>query len=163
MSRKRCRRKVQHVNPLAYQAALMGACKMTPQDSSRRAIALGLAVEDARQGVRGMTHWREIFDAINITGELVRAGVAQDPAGAIANLEAMAVTMMARFNALGSATLYANELQHLREFAADYAGLLQGVSQAEYFNACAKVEARVRRVMSGERMACATVVEGVGW
>lgn len=163
MSRKRGKRKPHPINPLAYQAAIMGACKMTTHDTSRRAIAVGLAVEDAAKGLRGMAHWREIFDAINITGELVRAGVAQDPAGNIAHLEAMAVAMMERFKALGSATLYAGELQQLREFAADYAGLLQGVSNGEFFNACAKVEARVRRVLSGEVMPCVSVVEAAGW
>ncbi len=163
MSRKRCRRRARAVNPLAYQAALMGACKMTFQDASRRAIGLCMAVDEARQGRQSATHWREIFDAINITNELVRAKVAQDPSGAIARLESMAVAMMARFRALGSATLRSEELQALREFSADYTGLLQGVTMGEYFTACAKVEARTRRVMSGERMACATVVEAPSW
>lgn len=163
MSRKRCRRQVRPINPLAYQAALIGTCKMTFEDATRRAIGLALAVDEARQGRQSAAHWREIFDALNITAELVRSKVAQDPAGNIARLEAMAVDMMARFNALGSATLRREELQALREFSADYAGLLQGVTMGEYFNACAKVEARVRRVLSGERMACATVVDAPAW
>jgi hypothetical protein len=163
MSRKRCRRRAQAVNPLAYQAALMGACKMTFQDASRRAIGLCLAVDEARQGRQSAAHWREIFDAINITNELVRSRVAQDPAGNIAALEKMAVDIMARFNTSGSAALRFDELRSLREFAADYAALLQGVTMGEYFNACAKVENRTARVLSGERMQGARVVQAPGW
>ena len=44
----------------------------------------------------------------------------------------------------------------LRGFSADYAGLLSGVTQREYMVAQRRVEDRIRRILSGERIAVST-------
>jgi hypothetical protein len=130
---------------------MLGAARMHRDDVLQRAAALHAAVDQACRGRAERADWRLIFDAVNVAEQLVMHRVASG-LDAVQDVQAQIMRIHDRQKARGTKALYAEEVQTLRAFAADYAEILSGVSNAEYFAAQAGVEARVRRVLAGERI-----------
>lgn len=139
------------VNPRAHIVAMSGAKTLSVDDALVRAERVRLAVEDIVIGLGSKAQWREIFDALNMAEAWSRQGVTQGLDVVIGAQDAVC-DLLDRQESNGSTALYPHEIAMLRDFAADYACLLAGVSQRQYFVAQQAVERRVRRVMSGEQI-----------
>lgn len=149
--RKRSAYRPKGVNPQAHLMAMMGAARMGTDDVLKRANALHLQVEEACGGRATLADWRGIFDAVNVAEQWMKMRVAAG-LDVIEALQLLIESIMDRQRASGSKALRDNEKAALRDFAADYAGLLSGVTQQQYMLAQRGVEDRIRRVLSGERM-----------
>ena len=149
--RKRSAYRPKGANPQAHLLAIMGSARMSTTDALKRAEALKLQVEEACGGRASLADWRGIFDAVNMAEEWMRMKVAAG-IDVISDLQSMIEALMTRQRETGSRALYAGEKAALRDFAADYAGLLSGVTQQQYMNAQRGVEDRIRRILSGERI-----------
>jgi len=149
--KKRSKYRPKGVNPAAHIMAIMGAARMSVTDALIRAEAVKLEVESACAGSATVADWRGIFDAVNMAEQLVRMKVA-DGLEAIEALQAMVEAIMDRQRDTGTRALHKAERDALRDFAADYAGLLSGVTQQQYMLAQRGVEDRIRRILSGERI-----------
>lgn len=157
--RKRSKYKPKAVNPQAHLMAMMGASLMSPTDALLRAEKVRLAVEDAAQGRCDVAGWRIIFDAVNMAEELGRKRVVS---GSVDGLQGLIEAIHGRQRATGTKALYAAEIAALRDFAADYADVLCGVTQQQYMVAQRGVEDRIRRILSTERIpASVRIVEAV--
>lgn len=137
------------VNPTAHLVAIMGAAWMSKTDVIKRATVLRDAVECAAKGVALQGDWRLIFDCINVTEELARMKVVQGQ-DVIEALQNTIADLMDRQKATGTKALRASELAALRDFAADYAEIMSGVTQQQYMTAQRGVEDRIRRILSTE-------------
>ena len=157
--RKRSSYRPKGVNPLAYKMAMQGAQCLSVSDALVRAERVRLAVEDAAQGKATVSQWRDIFDAVNMSEAWMRARVATG-LDMIEALQQSIETIMDRQKATKTTALYAHELAALRDFAADYAGLLQGVTHQEYYQAQTMVENRTRRILAGEKIGASRVITG---
>jgi hypothetical protein len=147
------------VNPTAHVMAMMGAACMSKTDALTRADRLAQCVEKASRAEASLNDWRHLFDCVNITEELCKAKVAQG-LEVIEALQVVIADIHDRHKATGTRSLRAAELAALRDFAADYAAIISGVTQQQYMQAQCKVEDRVRRILSGERIpASVRVVE----
>ena len=150
--RKRSKYRPTGVNPQAHLMAIMGASLMSTTDALKRAQVLRLQVEEACGGRATLADWRGIFDAVNVAEQWTKMRVA---AGleVIEALQELIEALMERQRSTGTKALRADEKAALRDFSADYAGLLSGVTQQQYMLAQRGVEDRIRRVLSGERIA----------
>ena len=159
--RKRSSYKPRPVNPSAHIVAMLGAGRLSVTDTIKRAQNLHDAIERASRAEASQDDWRLIFDAINIIEQLCRMRVLEG-LDVLEGLQETVVSIMDRAKKTGTKALRASELAALREFRADYATVLRGVTQQQYFRAQAAVEDRIRRVLSGERIpASVRVVEAV--
>ena len=150
--KKRSKYRPTGINPTSYLVAIMGAARMSTTDALIRAAALQTQVEAACGGRATPADWRGIFDAVNMAEQWMRMRVAKG-LDIIEALQKTIESLMERQRDTGSKALHQPEKNALRDFAADYAGLLSGVSQQQYLTAQRGVEDRVRRILSGERCA----------
>lgn len=155
--RKRSKYRPKGVNPLAYKMAMQGACCLSAEDAVIRASRVALAVDDISKGKGTVEQWRQVFDAVNMAEAWMRAKVA-DGLDAVQEAQDVVETILDRQRDTGSKALYPHELATLRGFAADYAGLLSGVTHQEYCTAQRKVEERIRRVLSGEHISASRII-----
>jgi hypothetical protein len=139
------------VNPRAYLVAMMGACSLSRDDVLIRAESLHSKVELIAQGKATQDDWRWVFDCINAVEELCRMKIAQG-LDVVESLQEVMAEVLDRQKATGTKALRASELAALRDFAADYTEILSGVTQQQYMTAQRRVEDRIRRVLSGERI-----------
>lgn len=147
--RKRSKYRPKGANPTAYLMAIQGASLMSKTDALLRAEKVRLAVEDAARGQADAAQWRLIFDAVNMVEQLGRHKVVQ---GTVDPLQVLIERIHDRQRETGTRALYAAEIAQLRDFAADYAGVLCSVTQSEYLQAQRGVEDRIRRILSTERI-----------
>lgn len=149
--RKRSAYRPKGVNPTAHLVAMMGACRLSTTDALLRAERVRLAVDDACTGRADAPAWRVIFDGVNMAEQLIRM---KSAAGrdVVESLQDTIAVIVDREREQGTKALHAAEVAALRGFAADYAGLLCGVTQREYMEAQRGVEDRIRRILSGERI-----------
>jgi hypothetical protein len=132
---------------------------MSRTDVLLRGMALKDAVEKTSQAKASQDDWRLIFDCINIVEQLAKMKVVQG-LDVIEELQDTIVHVMDRQRDTGAKSLRSGELAALRDFAADYATILRGVTQQEYMRAQAAVEDRIRRILSSETIpASVRVVE----
>lgn len=148
--RKRSSYRPRGVNPTAHLMAMMGAARMSVDDVLQRAGALRMSVDALCQGRGTKADWMLVFDAVNMAEQWTRAGLVHGDS--IDELQAHILAALDRKRETGSVGLKADERAVLNAFAADYASILSGVSQREYFDAQRAVEQRVRRVLAGERI-----------
>lgn len=147
--RKRSSYRPRGVNPSAHLVAMMGAARMSVDDVLQRAGALRLAVDAACRGRGTKADWMLVFDAVNMAEQWMRAGLVAGQES-IEELQAHILAALDRKRLKGTTGLTSDERVALDAFAADYASILSGVSQREYFEAQRAVETRVRRVLAGE-------------
>lgn len=151
MSRKHSKYKPKGVNPMAHVMAMMGACRLSTDDALLRAERVRGAVDAACTGRASQQSWRLLFDAVNVAEQLVRAKRATGR-DAVDSLQDTIAVIVDRERTDGTRALHAAEIAALRGFAADYAGLLSGLTQQQYMQARAGVEDRIRRILSGEKL-----------
>lgn len=149
--RKRSSYRPRHVNPTAHLMAMMGACALSRDDVLIRADNLRAKVELVAQGKATQDDWRWIFDCLNAVEELCLMKIAQG-LDVVESLQEVMAEVLDRQKATGTKALRASELAALRDFAADYTEILSGVTQQQYMTAQRRVEDRIRRVLSGERI-----------
>lgn len=147
--KKRSKYKPKPINPQAHVLAMLGAARLSVTDVLKWSEPVRVAVEDVAKGVATVQSWREIFDAVNVTEELIRAKVAQ---GCIEDVQAVMVAVLDRARATGVKAVRASELAELRGFASDYATVLSGVTNQQLDQAVTAVRSRVQRVMSAKRV-----------
>lgn len=147
--KKRSKYRPKPVNTQAHLLAMLGAAKISATDALKRAAPVALAVEDVAKGRATTDSWRDIFDAVNIAEELIRAKVA---AGSIEDVQRVMVAILDRARATGVKAARASELAELRGFAADYATILSGATNQQFALAANAVSERIRRVMSSKRL-----------
>jgi hypothetical protein len=157
--RKRSAYKPRGVNPLAHLMAMQGARLLSADDALIRAERVRLAVDDIAKGKGTVAKWREVFDAVNMAEAWMRNRVAKG-LEVVEATQVLVESILDRQRDSGSLALHSHELQSLRDFAADYCGLLQGVTHQEYFLAQKQVEDRCRRILSGERIPAGRVITG---
>ena len=105
---------------------------------------------------------RQVFDAVNMAEQLIRSKLAAGR-DVVDDLQEAIVAIMDRQRGTPSRALHQAEQDALRDFSADYAGLLSGVTQQQYMMAQRGVDDRIRRILSGERIpASMRIVEAVG-
>lgn len=159
--RKRSSYRPKGVNPTAHLMAMMGAAALSPTDVLIRAERVRLAVDQACMGQATPADWRQVFDAVNMAEQFIRMRIAQGKE-VVEDLQTKIEAIHDRQRATGTRALHADERATLRDFAADYATILSGVTQQQYMQAQRGVEERVRRILSGERIpASVRVVEAV--
>lgn len=135
------------VNPLAHMAAIVGTRPLERDDILRFVAPIDAAVEAAREARAGRDEWRAVFGAINVIEELILMGVAQDEHGAIEDMQRAVVSALDRAKATGIKALKADELSLLVELRATYTDLLCGITHRQLYDAAARSEARVARVL----------------
>lgn len=159
--RKRSAYRPKGVNPQAHLLAMMGAACLSRDDVLIRASRLRLAVDQACIGQATAADWRLIFDAVNMAEELIRMKLCAGRE-VVEGLQEAIEAIHNRQRATGTRALHQAERATLLNFAADYAGILSGVTQQQYMLAQRGVEDRIRRILSGERIpASVRVVEAV--
>lgn len=151
MTRKRSTYRPKGVNPTAHLMAMMGAARLSTTDALRRAQALHDHVAEICAGRASDADWRGLFDAVNMAEQLISMRVASGRE-AVNELQQQVIAICDRQRETLTRALYPAEVLALRDFAADYAGLLSGVTQQQYLRAQLRVEDRIRRVLSGERI-----------
>lgn len=139
------------INPNAHIMAMMGACRLSTTDALWRAERVHLAVEDACTGRADAECWRVVFDAVNMAEQLIRQKLAAGR-DVVDSLQDTIAVIVERERTDGTRAMHSAEKTALRGFAADYAGLLSGVTQQQYMQAQRGVEDRIRRILSGERI-----------
>ena len=149
--RKRSSYRPKGINPQAHMMAMMGAARLTTTDVLLRAERVRMAVDEACRGSATNDDWLQIFDAVNMAEQLIRAKLAAGR-DAVDELQETIVEIMDRQRGTPSRALHQAEKSALRDFAADYAGLLSGVTQQQYMMAQRGVEDRIKRILSGERI-----------
>lgn len=148
------------INPQAYLVAMMGACALSKTDVIQRAGNLRDAVERTSRAQASTADWRLIVDCINVVEALAKAKIVQGM-DVLEDLQQIVADVMDRQRDTGANALRAGELAALRDFAADYASVISGVTQNQYMTAQRSVEDRIRRILSGERIPASTrVIEG---
>ena len=155
--RKRSKYRPTGAHPQAHLIAMLGTCRMSATDALKRAAALRLQVEEACGGRATVADWRGIFDCVNMAEQWMRMRVAAG-LDVIEALQSLIESLMDRQRSTGSKALHLAEKDALRDFAADYAVLLSGVTQQQYMQAQRGVEDRIRRILSGERIPVSTRV-----
>lgn len=161
MTRKRSAYRPKPVNPRSFAMAMMGTCALSREDVLLRASRLRLAVDQACMGQATPADWRQVFDCVNLAEQLIRIRLCagQD---VVEGLQEFIESIHDRQRATGARALHHDERASLRDFAADYATILGGVTQQQYMLAQRGVEDRIRRILSGERIpASVRVVEAV--
>lgn len=159
--RKRSSYRPKGVNPTAHLMAMMGAAALSRTDVLIRAERVRLAVDQACMGQATPADWRQVFDAVNMAEQFIRMKIAQGKE-MVDGLQDTIEAIHDRQRATGTKALHADERAILRDFAADYATILSGVTQQQYMQAQRGVEDRVRRILSGERIpASVRVLEAV--
>ena len=149
--RKRSSYRPKSVNPQAHLMAMMGAARLTTTDVLLRAERVRMAVDQACIGAATNDDWRQIFDAVNMAEQMIRAKLAAGR-DVVDDLQEAIVAILDRQRGTPSRALHQAEKDALRDFAADYAGLLSGVTQQQYMTAQRGVEDRIRRILSGEHI-----------
>jgi hypothetical protein len=149
--RKRSKYRPTGVNVFAYKVAMQGACSLSLDDVLVRAMNLHSKVELIAQGKATQDDWRWLVDCINVA-EASISKKAHESLAAMDALQVMVADILDRHKATGTKALRASELAALRDFAADYTEILSGVTQQQYMTAQRRVEDRIRRVLSGERI-----------
>ena len=139
------------INPQAHMMAMMGACALSPIDVTRRAFRLRECVELAAKGQALQDDWRHVFDCINVVEQLARMKVVKG-LDVLEALQDVVEGIHERHKATGTRALRFDELAALRDFSADYASVISGVTQQQYMTAQRGVEDRIRRILSGERI-----------
>ena len=161
MTRKRSSYRPKGVNPNAHIMAMMDAAALSSDDVLIRASRVRLAVDQACMGQATPADWRQVFYAVNMAEQLIRMKLAGGR-DAVEGLQATIEAIHDRQRATGTKALHQAERAALQDFAADYAGILSGVTQQQYMLAQRGVEDRIRRILSGERIpASVRVVEAV--
>ena len=159
--RKRSSYRPKGVNPTAYLMAMMGNATLSRTDVLIRAERVRLAVDQACMGQATPADWRQVFDAVNMDEQFIRAKVCEGRE-VVEGLQETIEAIHDRQRATGTKALHQAERDMLKDFAADYAGILSGVTQQQYMQAQRAVEDRVRRILSGERIpASVRVLEAV--
>ena len=159
--RKRSSYRPKGVNPTAYLMAMMGNATLSRTDVLIRAERVKLAVDQACMGQATPADWRQVFDAVNMAEQFIRAKVCEGRE-VVEGLQETIEAIHDRQRATGTKALHQAERDMLKDFAADYAGILSGVTQQQYMQAQRAVEDRVRRILSGERIpASVRVLEAV--
>lgn len=159
--RKRSSYRPKGVNPTAHLMAMMGAACLSTSDVLIRAERVRLAIDQACIGQATPTDWRQVFDAVNMAEQLIRMKVAAGRE-VVEGLQETIEAIHDRQRATGTRALHQAERDMLKDFAADYAAILSGVTQQQYMNAQRGVEERVRRILCGERIpANVRIVEAV--
>ena len=149
--RKRSKYRPHGVNPEAWKVAMLGSRVLTTDDALKRAEVLRLAVEEACKGQATHMDWRTIFDCVNVAEQLCKHRVVQG-SEAIDSLQVTIEAIHDRQRITKTRALYPAEMAELRDFAADYADILAGVTNREYMEAQRGVEDRIRRILSTERI-----------
>jgi hypothetical protein len=149
--RKRSSYRPRHVNPTAHLMAMMGACALSRDDVLIRADNLRAKVELVAQGKATQDDWRWIFDCLNAVEELCLMKIARG-LEVVESVQELMAEVLDRQKTTGTKALRASELAALRDFAADYTAILSGVTQQQYMTAQRRVEDRIRRVLSGEKI-----------
>jgi hypothetical protein len=139
------------VNPTAHLMAMMGACALSRDDVLIRADNLRAKVELVAQGKATQDDWRWIFDCLNAVEELCLMKIARG-LEVVESVQELMAEVLDRQKTTGTKALRASELAALRDFAADYTAILSGVTQQQYMTAQRRVEDRIRRVLSGEKI-----------
>lgn len=161
MTRKRSSYRPKGVNPTAHVMAMMGAACLSRSDVLLRAERVRFAVDQAGLGQATQADWRQVFDAVNMVEQFIRMKVCAGR-DVVEGLQGAIEAIHDRQRAMGTRALYQAERAALQDFAADYAGILSGVTQQQYMLAQRGVEDRIRRILSGERIpASVRVVEAV--
>ena len=159
--RKRSSYRPKGVNPTAHIMAMLGAARLTTTDVLIRAERVHLSVAQVCNGTATNDDWLQVFDAVNMAEQLIRAKLAAGR-DLVDCLQDMIVAVLDRQRGTPSRALHQDEQHALRDFAEDYVGLLSGVTQQQYMIAQRGVEDRIRRILSGERIpASIRVVEAI--
>ncbi len=142
------------VNPSAHMVAIMGAAYMSQPDVEARADTVREAVERCQLGTGTRDDWRAVGDAVNVLGELISQGVCR---GSIESVERAICAIMQRMAQHNTRALYADERQMLGDLADVYAEAIAACTQQQYLRAQSAIEARTRRILSGETGATSTM------
>lgn len=145
------------VNRFAHIVAMAGATKLSKDDALVRAARVHDACTAIVTGKASRDDWTHLADCVNIVEELgrMRLVAGQD---VIESTQDVIVGILDRRRETGSLALYAAEVAVLQGFATDYSAVLCGITQSEYMQAQQRVEDRIRRVLSGERLPASTRV-----
>ena len=145
------------VNRMAHIVAMAGATKLSRTDVMARASRVHDACKAIITGKATRDDWTHLADCVNIIEELgrMRLVAGQD---VVESTQDVIVGILDRKRDTGSLALYAIEVCVLQGFAADYSTILNGITQSEYMTAQQRVEDRIRRVLSGERIPASTRV-----
>ncbi len=158
MTRKRSRYRPRGINPQAHLMAIQGAAWLSTDDQLRWAQDVDAAVTLVARGKATKTDWEIIFDAVNLVEQLVRMRRGRDEGGLVDAAQEACMAILDRQRDTGSLAVRAAELAALQDLCAGFATLLNGITQAERFQAGERVERRVRHALAGG-MPAARVVQ----
>jgi hypothetical protein len=145
------------VNRFAHAVAMAGAALLSKDDVLQRASYVHECCTAIITGKASKTEWRHLADCVNVVEELCRMRLV-DGQTTLEATQDVIVGILDRKRDTGSVALYAIEVGVLQAFAADYSAVLSGITQSEYMQAQTRVEDRIRRVLSGERIPASTRV-----
>lgn len=134
-------------NPVLY--ALTMAATLDPDERQRLKTTMRTALDAFRRGAAGVKEWRDLADACNVGEELMRYGLANDHAETFKAAQLALKDVANRFNAGGSFTLRAAELEALRLAVLVHEVQLDAVAGREFREAVTRVINRTREALRG--------------
>lgn len=146
-ARPRKRYRPGRINPLAFEAALIGTCRLTLDDRLRWQAQIDDALTAIARGQADTDTWRVVFDAANLVEEMVTMKLAADPDDLVREAQDAVVQILDRQRDTGVRAVRAAELAALRTLVQAWAELLDGITHQQKFDAEQRVAARVARVL----------------
>lgn len=134
-------------NPVLY--ALTMAATLEPAERARLKATMRAALEAFRTGAAGVKEWRDLADACNVGEELMRFHLASDHAETFKAAQLALKDVANRFNAGGSFTLRAAELEALRVAVLVHEVQVDAVAGREFREAVTRIINRTREALRG--------------
>lgn len=135
------------INRAAHIITVMCVAWLNDAEIQHRTRIINAAVDACCRGAGEPTHWRALFDAVNILDALGELGIASvDGVHAVmSTIEAI----MDRRRDTGSPALKAEERQALRDLGDAYLGALPHLTNADLMRAEELVAVTIRRALAG--------------
>lgn len=134
------------INRAAHIITVMGVAWLDDAEIAHRTRIVNAAVDACCRGAGEPTHWRALFDAVNILDALGELGIAS-----VTGVHAVMSTIeaiMDRRRDTGSPALNADERQALRELGDAYLGALPHLTNADLMRAEELVAVTIKRALA---------------
>ena len=156
MTRKKRRRTpVPLINPI--DMAIQRACKITPARRAELVKACADALHQLLQGRGDNPGWAELADAMNIAEALCELQIANNLVDTVTQAQAALAAVIQRAKHTRCWTLYATEINALREGLWLYGVQLEHCSAGEHLRAMELVRRRIAGALAGNASARATI------
>lgn len=160
MSRRRRKRAIVVMDPISL--AIARARKLPAAEVAGQQAELRTALDEFSRGTLCAVHWLALADASNLAEGLADVGIGSDADSrqVIQRSQASLAAVRTRASQSNSYTLYAEELQALRDLVWLHGVQLEQCSAGEYHRAYDQTVKRVQQTLAGNGSPSTTVLDG---